>query len=571
MRTLFFLLGLPFLWSTPLQQTSLLTLRTLLPPKAGGGTAPPPLTYGPLILEEWDTANNLQQTWTPPCSLPGLSTESWTEGRITPRFPWGDQAWFLCRNVPVNSSLSYNPASVSLMYLDELGTLGSWAEEAFYPNGTNALNILPYYDEQQSIHIFYMLGGGATGKPAQARIRVDTGQGTPPDVQGGLLSSTTGITINQLRILNKTLYGMGAYGSAANSVPAAFQIGSQASLPTAGRSPAITIPIGLQVLSSWTDPFGTSWWHTGLNRTGYLGHTENGMLQLFPLPPSASTGTLGGASWTVATARQESTEFVVYLTNTSHIVKNTLNGLQNGLPYQPVMQAPPGWRYLSAHARNPNLPTPIATATASASASASATGSATATTSASSSPSPSASATPSSSTTSTPTAAPTISSTPSSSASASAYPSGASLPPSPSPTASPSASNGTIPLPPDSNQATNSGLSTGEQTGIGLGSIAAFCIAGLAFIKFSPSLKNLWTSQFGSSIPKHTGVNFRKPISTDLPITISHNPNVLVQQRLEQLKDLQKQISMREVDIKQTSDIDRTKKQFGPVVPGDIV
>ena len=580
----------------PLQQDSLILLRTVLPPRAGGGNTAPPPPYGPLVLEEW-SSSGLVQEWNPPCSLPGLSAETWTEGKLTPRYPWGDQVWFLCRNVPVNSSLATNPAPVDSMYLSEDGNLATWVEETLYPNGTNVLNILPYWDESQALNVFYLLGGGtvASGptspaKPPQARIRVDSGPGQPPDAQGALLSSSTGITINQLRILNHTLYGVGLFSAAAGiPSPTIYQIGSQGILPTGTRNPVSTIPNFPLILSVWTDPFSDTWWRTGFNRTAYLARHNNadGTDTVFALPPSTSAGTLGGVSWTVATARQEGADFAVYLTNTSHIVKNTLNGLTNGLPYQPVVQAPSGWRYLSAHARNPNIPTPSATATATASstasASATASSSASATATASSSGSPSATSTPTPAATPSSTATPTASSSasPSASSTATATRDPAISPgPTPSNTASISASpsttpsNGTIPFPPNNNPSPIESLTPEAKAGIGLGGIGALCIAGLMALHFNPTLKNLWTRQFGKSVKGvKKGASFRSPVSTDVPITISHNPQVLVQQRLEQLRDLQKQISMREVNQGSSipQDLDRTKKQFGPTIAGHAV
>jgi hypothetical protein len=84
----------------------------------------------------------------------------------------------------------------------------------------------------------------------------------------------------------------------------------------------------------------------------------------------------------------------------------------------------------------------------------------------------------------------------------------------------------------------------------------------------------LYTRQFGSSIktPKRH-VSFRNPVPADAPITISHNPQVLVQHRLEQLKDLQRQISNREVAQSKgiQPNAERVKKEFGPVVTGESV
>lgn len=171
---------------------------------------------------------------------------------------------------------------------------------------------------------------------------------------------------------------------------------------------------------------------------------------------------------------------------------------------------------------------------------------------------------------------------PSSSSSASAYPSSSatatkdpqtSMEPSGSHTPSTTPSNGTLPVPPDNAQTTNDALTPGDKAGIGLGSIAAICVAGLMLIKFSPALKNVYVQQFGSSSKgMKKGVSFRKPVSADVPITINHNPQVLVQHRLEQLKDLQKQVSRREIQNESSNPIsERTKKEFGPIISGESV
>lgn len=600
MRLLSILSILALSASAPLQQNSLITLRTVLPPKAGGGNTAPPPPYGPLILEEWDLNGLPLQSWEPSCTLPGLSTETWTEGHLSPRYPWGDQIWFLCRNVPVNSSLSTNPAPVNYMVLTEDGILNKCVEDFVYANGTNVLNILPYTDTEQGINVFYLLGGGTTGngpanpaRPAQPRIRVDSALCAPADTEGALLGFSQGVAINQLRILDGTLYGTGLFGSSSGGLPQPmiYQIGAEGVLPTGTRNPTANIPNFPLVLSVWTDTSSPVWWRTGFNRTSYVALYNNSDTTdlVFLPPPSQSAGTLGGTSWSVATARKELGDWAVYLTNTSHIVKNTLNGLQNGQSYQPFLQAPPGWRYLSAHARNPSAsPTPSATSTAttsstsspSASSSASATSTTSSWASTSSSPSACPSATSQSSATSSSSASASSSSYPTSTPTATRNPNistepSASSTPSPSITPSTTPSNGTIPVPADNSQATDGrALTPGEEAGIGLGSIAALCIAGLALIHYTPALKNLWTRQFGSSSKgMKKGVSFRNPVvSADVPITISHNPQAMVQYRLEQLKDLQKQLSTREVSqTSEKSSMDRTKKQFGPVISGESV
>ena len=315
MHLLTFLLTATSIVAAPLQQNSFITLRTpALPPSGGGNVAP--VKYGELVLEEWSSETfQLIQSWNAPCTLPGLSTEVWTEGRLNPRYPWGDQVWFLCRNVPVNSPLSYSPAPVSYMYLNEDGFLTKCVEDFVYPNGTNLLNVIPYTDVTQGINALYLLGGGTTangpGNPpraAQPRIRVDSSLCAPADTEGSLLAFPQGVTINQLRILDGTLYGTGLFASASGGLPqpTIFQIGAEGVLPTGTRNPTANIAGFPLVLSVWTDPFLPIWWRTGLNRTGYVALYNNSdeSDHVFMLPPAASAEETGSRSHDVGRRTQ---------------------------------------------------------------------------------------------------------------------------------------------------------------------------------------------------------------------------------------------------------------------------
>lgn len=549
MRALSFLLLFTNLYALPLQPTSLITLRTTNPPSPGGNQAP--TLYKELVLEEWSSSTppELLQSWSPSCTLPGLSSEVWTEGRLSSRYPLGDQVWFLCRNVAVNSPLSTNPAPVRYMYLTEDGFLNTCIEDFLYPNATNLLNIVPYTDTAQGINVFYLLGGGTSGsgptnpaRPAQPRIRVDSAQCAPADTEGSLLGFPQGVTINQLRILDRTLYGTGLFTSSSGGAPqpTIFQIGAEGVLPTGTRNPTANIPGFPLVLSVWTDPFSGAWWRTGLNRTAYVALYNNtdSTDRVFAPPPSSSAGTLGGSSWSVVTARYEESDFAVYVSNTSHIVKNTLKSLQNGQPYQPVVQAPQGWRFLSAHARNLQIPTPTPTATATSSVSATATATASATTTSSASVTATATATISSSGTATSSSSATATATQSSypTFTSSASSTATSLP---EPTASPSM-NTTSPPPPANSGTSGAALSPGESTGIGIGVVAFVAIAGFIGISKIPSLKRLYISQFGiktSKTPKGKRPSVAKVDQT--AIEISTNPYHLSMARIAQLKAMQ--------------------------------
>lgn len=567
-------------FSATLKQNSLITLRSLASPRSPGGNQPPPPTYSPLILEEWDSTG-LVQDWVAPCTLAGLSTEVWTEGYLSPRYPLGDQVWFLCRNVPVNSSLATSPAPVSYMYLNEEGILNKCVEDFVYPNGTNLLNIIPYNDISQGINVFYLLGGGTTAngptapaRPAQPRIRVDSGFCSPADTEGSLLAFPQGVTINQLRILDKTLYGPGIFQSSSGGAPSPtiFQIGAEGVLPTGTRNPTSNIAGFPLVLSVWTDAFSPIWWRTGLNRTAYVAlyNNSDGTDLVFPVPPATSAGTLGGVIWKVVSARKEGSELTVYLSNTSHLVKNTLSRLQTGLPYQPVAQAPSGWQFLSVHARAPTIPSPTATATSSsspsASASATATMSATASSTGTSSPSSSATSSPSSTQSSTATSRATASMTAlatiSSSASSSSSPSATST----------SSKNSTGPYvpPPDSN--INTEIDTpGIVAGATLGTLVLAGAFTLALFRFVPSLRSHFVRFFGMSsntFPKKTFRRTNSKVISSGTIEISQNPYAIAQQRVEQLRSFQKKSLETDVKRQETS---RSKKEFAPVVTGESV
>jgi hypothetical protein len=586
-----FLNGFLFLYTVialPLQQSSLISIRTLATPRTAGGNQPPPLTYGPLILEEWG-ANGLIQDWVASCTLPGLSTETWTEGYLSPRYPYGDQVWFLCRNVPVNSSLSTNPAPVRYMYLSEEGLLNMCVEDFVYPNGTNVLNLIPYSDTVQGINVFYLLGGGTTAngptspaRPAIPRIRVDSGFCSPADTEGSLLGFPQGITINQLRILDTTLYGTGLFQSSSGGTPSPtiFQIGAEGVLPTGTRNPTSNIAGFPLVLSVWTDPLSPIWWRTGFNRTAYVALYNNSdeTDSIFPVPPAASAGTLGGVTWKVVSARKEGAELAVYLSNSSHIVKNTLIGLKNGLPYQQVLQAPSGWQYLSVHARAPNIPSPTATptATATSSPSASSSASSTASSTSTSTSSPTTTSTGSATTTSSASSSPLPTNfvIPTLTASMTASPSSSS---SASTTSSPSATstssnNNTNPYgPPDANIIVET-ITPGGVAGITLGTLVVAAGFILMLYRTVPSLRSHFVRFFGMSsstfpkqLPKRrTG----KTVISGVPMEISQNPYAIAQQRVEQLRRFQKKNI--DSDMKRQESM-RNKKQFAPVTLGESV
>lgn len=573
--------------SLPLQQDSLITLRTTESQPSAGGNR---VLYKQLILEEWSSSYEPLQNWSLPCSLPDLASTTLTEGLLRSSYPFGDGIWFLCRDVPVGSNLSYTPAPTLIMNLQENGFLQQWASDTTsYPAGTSANLVYTWYDSALGNQVFYTLGGfspiGSTGpqRPAQPRIRMDTGPGTPPDLQGALANIATNVNPTGMSIMTNTLF-IPALLPNGTSTPifSIFQVGTDNQLPTTVRS-IVSYAIYNEpvMLSVWTFPYIDVIWYTGFNRVPYVARTNFSvtdpaqMTLVLPLPPSSS-GSLGVASWRVGSARFEGNYFstgeTIYLQNGTHIYKNTVVGLAQGLPYESVIRAPQGWKYLDIHTRVVLLPTPSATPTASATATSSSSATSSPTSTSSASVTSSLSSTSSSSPSASPSAKVSVSSSSSPSPSSSAS---ASVSQSQNPTFTPSStpSNGTIPIPANNIPGEPTGMTAGEVTGISLGSIAAICVAGLLLLNYSPALKNLYTRQFGSSVkaPKK-GLSFRSPVTTDMPITISHNPHALVQYRLEQLKDLQKQISMRETSIpKQNPDVERTKKQFGPVIAGESV
>jgi hypothetical protein len=583
----------------PLQPDSLITLRTTQSQPSAGGNV---VLYKQLILEEWSSTYQFVQNWSVPCSLPDLTTQTNTEGILRSRYPLGDGVWFLCRNVPVGANVSYTPAPVNIMYLQEDGQLIQWSSDTTtYAFGTSTNLVLPYYDTTQELNVFYLLGGGVPAgpgtqpRPVTPRLRIDTGPQTPPDVTGALANIATNVNPTGMTIMENSLYIPALIPNGTSPGPQIFVVYvcvPEGTLPTQTRS---VVSYALYdepvMLSVWTFPFIDTLWFTGFNRLPYIARVNYSSTDpaqevfIFPLPPASPSGGLGGSQWRVNTARFEgayqTTGETVYISNTTHVFRNTVIGLAQGLPYQTTLRAPENWKYLDVHARQVFIPTPSASATATASSTALATATTTTTTTTSSSASSTATTTPSSSSSAsasatatsrpTPSAVATSTNSPSASASASAS---STRNPNESPTPSTTPSNGTIPFIPNNLPTSETSLSPGAQAGIGLGTIGVVCVAGLLLLKYSPSLKMLYTRQFGSSIktPKRH-VSFRNPVSADAPITISHNPQVLVQHRLEQLKDLQRQISIREVAQSRAiqPNAERVKKEFGPTVTGQSV
>ena len=487
--------------AAPLQQNSLISLRTTQSQPSAGGNV---VLYKQLVLEEWSSTYQFLQNWSVPCTLPDLSTESTTEGILRSRYPYGDGVWFLCRSVPVGANLSYTPAPVDIMYLQEDGQLTQWSSDTTtYPFGTSTNLVLPYYDAAQDFNVFYLLGGGrppgpgTQARPVTPRLRIDSGPQTPPDVTGALANIATNVNPTGMSIMENSLYIPAQIPNGTSPGPLIFVVYlcvPEGTLPTQTRS-VVSYALYNEpfMLSVWTFPFIDTLWFTGFNRLPYLARVNYSntdpaqQVLIFPQPPGSASGTLGGSQWRVNTARFEgayqTTGETVYISNTTNVLRNTVIGLAQGLPYQPTLRAPENWKYMDIHARQVFIPTPsaTATATATASASASATSSAVATFTATSSPSSSPSASASATTTGRPTvsAIMSMSSSPSASASASASSTrNPNVSPSKTPSQTPSTtpSNGTLPIDPGNAVTPEEALSPGAQAGIGLGSVAAVCV-----------------------------------------------------------------------------------------------
>ena len=590
MHWLLFLLFLTQVVSIPLQQSSLVTLRTTQSqPSAGGNN----VLYKQLLLEEWSSSYQFLQSWSVPCSLPDISTESLTEGLLRSKYPYGDGVWFLCRDVPVGSNLSYTPAPVLIMNLQEDGNLIQWASDSTsYPPGTSANSVYSWYDSSVDNYVFYMLGGyrppspGNAPRPSQPRIRIDTGAGTPPDLQGALANIATNVNPTGLSIMTDSLY-VPALIPNGTSLPffSIYLVGTENTLPIAVRSVVSYAVFDTpQMLSVWTFPFVDTIWFTGFNRLPYLARTNFSvndpaqMTMVFSLPSGSSSGAIGGINWRVSSARFEGNYFTtgetIYINNGTNILRNTVQGLTTGLPYQPTVATPQGWKFLDAHARSVSLPTPTpsATATSTTSPSSSATSTATSSPSASSSPSSSTTASATSTVSGTPTSSSSATSSPSPSASPSSTSTQQSPQPVPSSTPSPSPSNGSIPFQPDNTQKTSTPLTIAEQTGIGLGSIGVICVAALVLIHFNPSIKRLYIRKFGTkSIKKpKASPTVRNKILNDMPIVINHNPNILVQQRIQQLQQFSRLQVRENLEPTRIHLGERHKKQFAPVVGSSV-
>lgn len=581
-------------FSAPLQPDSLVSLRTTVSQPSAGGNS---ILYKELILEEWNSNPVLLlQTWTPNCTLPDIQTESLREGLLRSRFPYGDGVWFLCRNVPVNTTFSTQIAPLVIMNLQENGEMIQYATDTnAYPGGTTTNLVLPYWDIINNRNVFYILGGavqasiGTPPRPSQPRIRIDSGSGTPPEIQGVLATYPAGVNPVSLSIMTDSLF-MPALVPNGTSIAffAVYLVGQDNNLPTGTRnSVSFALPTAPQMLSSWTFPSIDTLWYTAINRLPYLARTNftesdpTKQTLVFTLPGGGPSGTLGGITWRINTARFEGEYFTtgetVYISNGSSIVKNTVLGLTTGVSYQLVATAPTGWRFMDVHARSVNLPSPTPTPTATATMTSSMTPIATETSSMTPTSTATTSATMSS--TITPTTTATMSSTPtttqtsssSSSASHSADPP-VTLSPSPTISVSPSPSNGTIPNP--ANIPTSKVLTPGEEAGISIGAIAAVVITGIALIKYTPSLQKLYIRQFGSKMGNRPAKTFKAPIrlSKDVPITISHNPHILVQQRIEQLKQFNKQrLNKDPLETIRGNVNERHKKEFLPTISGASV
>lgn len=626
----------------PLDPFSTITLRTLSTPSSNG-----PPSYKELILEEWSLQNQLIQTWTPKCTLAGISTESYTEGLLRSRYPYLDGIWFLCRDVPIGAPFSYSPAPVMIMNLGEFGDLNIYStDNTTYPNGTTVNSVYPFYNETLEANIFYLMGGAAPAvypnpaKPLVPRIRVDYVPRAPPppaNFAGPLTYITTAVTPSGLTIMTDSLYMPSMVTNFSITSPVVYLVGNDNSLPAAQRSivtPSLfTFTLPPQMLSFWSFPLQDIMWYTYfslvsiLARTNFNSTDPTRQTQTFALPTSVSSGTLGGASWRIVSAKYDMSNMeIIYVSNGTMIMSNTLENLNRGLPYTQMLIAPSGWKFLDAYARSPNtLPpifpspsaaptrtssptvtrsltkTPSGTPTASGSPSGTRTPTTTATTSITSSPSLSATTSailtgsPSITPTSGVTASPSMSTSVSQTATSSITPSAAAATSSTSPskgtissatsTITSAATSSSIPttsvsasITPSSsgsafapaNANTGSSYTTNVAVGAGVG-IAALAVLG-AFGLFAfrriPGFRTFYTRNFGAKAPKIPTTSRGKPKSESKEVEINQNPFLLSQARAAQLREMQDNMTL---PASRPRSLSKTKKEFTPNMTGNTI
>lgn len=621
--------------AAPLDPMGTITLRTLTSSASNG-----PPTYKQLILEEWSAQNQLTQTWTPPCTLTGLSTEYYTEGILRSRYPFLDGIWFLCRDVPIGAPFSYSPAPVMIMNLEEFGFLRVYSSDnTTYPNSTTVNMVLPFFNETLGATIFYLTGGAAPAsypnpsRPLQPRIRVDYIPRAPPppaNFAGPLATLTSAILPSGLTIMTDSLYMPSLVTNFSIVTPTVYLMGIENSLPAGLRTPfrsSLFTGIAPQMLSFWSFPLVDIMWYTYFSLVPMIARTNFNTTDItqktltFPLPTSSSSGTIGGSSWRIVSGKYDMNNAeVIYISNGTMIMFNTLESLQRGQPFQLSLFAPSGYKFLDAYARSPNIlppifpspsaaptrtPTPTVTRTSSRSASPSFTPTSSITSSRTPSFSQTPSITPSVSSSNTPTrslsATPTLSATPSSSASSSSSqtptstitPSiSASVTSSVSPGTIPSASStmttapttsstpsnsitssvtpsasGSVVVPPPANK--NKETSTMVEVGVGTGvSVAVVAILGaFGFIAFRriPAFRTYYIRTFGARAPKIPATSRIKPKQGGRDIEISENPFMLSQARAIQLREMQENMSL---PSSRPRSLSKTKKEFTPNMSG---
>jgi hypothetical protein len=285
------------------------------------------------ISQSWYIPSNYEPSGKIPCTILN------SDGFINTRYPYNDQIWFMCRQVVANNSASYNSSNTIINYIDENGNLNLLNKVPYFSNGTSLNTILPNYDYINEIYNIYLIG------PNNAKILVYNNPDQAPIINDNLVN---GPNLQNYYILNNTLFALG------NNRNNLYQIGQPNNLPRQSSSYSI-FKSGYFGGNLFEEAYNVFWYQYFIGKVFKILRTNftTNSTDIFSFPITSSRS-IGGSQWSLMGGRYEMGEFVIYISNTTSILRNTYNNLIKSFPFIKVFNIPTGWISKSLIIRNIN-------------------------------------------------------------------------------------------------------------------------------------------------------------------------------------------------------------------------
>jgi len=307
-KYLAFLIVFSGVYSLPLKKDSIFTLQ--IPDNNN-------TVYKPIFVKEWffnNTSWVIHQTWNYPfisetnksaCTILDIDGH----GKIVSLYPANNEIWFLCKNASTNSTVNNN-SSLIISRIQENGDWYYWNKINYFQNDT--LDILPYI-ENNNINILYQFG---------------------KDILLQNLTNATNFSNFTLNMLNNTFFKFDKIDNEINqtlniSKNEYFNISKQDSF---------------YKNTSFHETDNIIWCQLNNKLVRIiLDNINNHILYEYHLIPD---------NWKLIDGRFENNVLYIYISNSTHIAKNSYDDIINNTPFKNIIQVEPGFKIKSIFIRD---------------------------------------------------------------------------------------------------------------------------------------------------------------------------------------------------------------------------